>query len=61
MLFLLLPLAILTGMTLSPWFDANFPWLLTLFGGRQSARSAMAAQMASISAMGKPHGAASDQ
>lgn len=38
-LFLLLPLVILTGMTMSPAFDANFPWLLDVFGGRQSARS----------------------
>lgn len=37
--FVLLPLVILTGMTMSPWFDANFPLLLTVFGGRQSARS----------------------
>ena len=38
-LFVLLPLVILTGMTMSPAFDAAFPWLLDLFGGRQSARS----------------------
>jgi thiosulfate reductase cytochrome b subunit len=36
---LLLPLMILTGMTMSPSLDADFPWLLDLFGGRQSARS----------------------
>jgi thiosulfate reductase cytochrome b subunit len=36
---LLLPLMILTGMTMSPMLDAAFPWLLDLFGGRQSARS----------------------
>jgi thiosulfate reductase cytochrome b subunit len=35
----LLPLMILTGMTMSPSLDAMFPWLLDLFGGRQSARS----------------------
>lgn len=35
----LLPLMVLTGMTMSPSLDASFPWLLTLFGGRQSARS----------------------
>jgi thiosulfate reductase cytochrome b subunit len=35
----LLPLMILTGMTMSPSLDADFPWLLDLFGGRQSARS----------------------
>jgi thiosulfate reductase cytochrome b subunit len=38
-LFILLPGVILTGMTMSPAFDAAFPWLLDLFGGRQSARS----------------------
>ena len=36
---LLLPLMVLTGMTMSPSLDAMFPWLLDLFGGRQSARS----------------------
>ncbi|HTK34434.1 MAG TPA: cytochrome b/b6 domain-containing protein [Caulobacteraceae bacterium] len=35
----LLPLMILTGMTMSPGLDAAFPWLLDLFGGRQSART----------------------
>ena len=30
---------ILTGLTMSPGFDAIAPWLLDLFGGRQSARS----------------------
>ena len=38
-IFLLLPLLILTGLTLSPAVDAAWPWLLDLFGGRQSARS----------------------
>lgn len=38
-IFVLLPLAILTGMALSPGLDAAWPWLLDLFGGRQSARS----------------------
>jgi thiosulfate reductase cytochrome b subunit len=37
--FGLLPLMVLTGMTMSPSLDADFPWLLDLFGGRQSARS----------------------
>jgi thiosulfate reductase cytochrome b subunit len=36
---LLLPVMILTGMTMSPSLDAIFPGLLDLFGGRQSARS----------------------
>jgi Ni/Fe-hydrogenase b-type cytochrome subunit len=38
-IFLLLPLLILSGLTLSPAIDAAWPWLLDLFGGRQSARS----------------------
>jgi Ni/Fe-hydrogenase b-type cytochrome subunit len=38
-LFFGLPLMILTGLTLSPGANASFPWLLDLFGGRQSARS----------------------
>ncbi|MEO8715365.1 MAG: cytochrome b/b6 domain-containing protein, partial [Acetobacteraceae bacterium] len=33
------PLMVLAGMTMSPWLDASFPWLLDLFGGRQSART----------------------
>ena len=37
--FVALPLLILTGLTLSPAMDAAWPWLLDLFGGRQSARS----------------------
>ncbi|MCX7302857.1 MAG: cytochrome b/b6 domain-containing protein [Hyphomicrobiales bacterium] len=36
---LLLPAMILSGMTMSPGLDAALPWLLDLFGGRQSARS----------------------
>lgn len=38
-IFVLLPTAILSGLTLSPGMDAAWPWLLDLFGGRQSARS----------------------
>ncbi|MBN8832722.1 MAG: cytochrome b/b6 domain-containing protein [Sphingomonadales bacterium] len=38
-IFVLLPLMILTGLTMSPGMDAAWPWLLDLFGGRQSARS----------------------
>ncbi len=38
-LLVLLPLVILTGMTMSPGLDAAMPWLLDIFGGRQSARS----------------------
>ena len=36
---LLIPTLILSGLTMSPRIDAVFPWLLDLFGGRQSARS----------------------
>jgi thiosulfate reductase cytochrome b subunit len=35
----LLPLMVLTGLTMSPGIDAAFPEFLTLFGGRQSART----------------------
>ena len=35
----LLPLMVLTGLTLSPGMNAAFPSLLDIFGGRQSARS----------------------
>jgi thiosulfate reductase cytochrome b subunit len=38
-LLALLPLMILTGMTMSPALDASWGWLPELFGGRQSARS----------------------
>jgi thiosulfate reductase cytochrome b subunit len=38
-LFGLLPLVVLTGLTMSPGVNAAWPWLLDLFGGRQSARS----------------------
>lgn len=38
-IFALLPLMILTGLTMSPGMNAAWPWLIDLFGGRQSARS----------------------
>jgi len=38
-IFLLLPLMVLTGLTMSPGVDAALHWLLDLFGGRQSART----------------------
>lgn len=37
--FVLLPLLVLAGWTMSPGLDAKFPFLLELFGGRQTARS----------------------
>lgn len=38
-IFVLLPLMLLTGLAMSPAMDAAWPWLLDLFAGRQSARS----------------------
>ena len=38
-IFTLLPLMVLTGLAMSPTMDAAWPWLLDVFGGRQSARS----------------------
>ena len=35
----LLPAMVLTGLTMSPAMDAILPWLVDLFGGRQSART----------------------
>lgn len=37
-IFVLLPMMLLTGLTMSPSVAAAFPELFTLFGGRQSAR-----------------------
>ncbi|ART62709.1 cytochrome b/b6 domain-containing protein [Kushneria marisflavi] len=37
--FVALPLMIVTGLCMSPTINAAAPWLLDLFGGRQSARS----------------------
>lgn len=38
-IFILLPLIIFTGLTMSPAMNTAWPWLLDVFGGRQSARS----------------------
>jgi len=38
-IFVVLPLMIVTGLTMSPGVDSASPWLLDLFGGRQSART----------------------
>lgn len=38
-MFVLLPLMILTGLSMSPGFNAVAPWLLDVFGGRQTART----------------------
>ena len=38
-LFIALPLTVLTGLTMSPGVVADLPFLLALFGGRQTART----------------------
>jgi thiosulfate reductase cytochrome b subunit len=38
-IFLLAPMMLLTGLSMSPGFNAVAPWLVDLFGGRQSART----------------------
>jgi thiosulfate reductase cytochrome b subunit len=38
-ILLMLPTMVLTGLCMSPGFNATAPWLVELFGGRQSARS----------------------
>ncbi len=38
-IFILLPLMILSGLAMSPTMNAAWPWLIDLFGGRASARS----------------------
>lgn len=38
-IFILIPLMIATGICMSPGMNAAMPWLVDLFGGRQSARS----------------------
>jgi thiosulfate reductase cytochrome b subunit len=37
--FILFPLIIATGLTMSPGMDSTLWWLLDFFGGRQTARS----------------------
>jgi thiosulfate reductase cytochrome b subunit len=39
LIFVFVPLLTLTGLAQSPGFTAAMPWLLDMFGGRQSARS----------------------
>jgi thiosulfate reductase cytochrome b subunit len=38
-LFVLAPVILLTGLSMSPTIDAAFPWLLHVLGGRQGART----------------------
>lgn len=54
-LFGLLPLAILTGLALSPGMNAAWPLLVDLFGGRQSARSLHFLAMAGLVAFALVH------
>ena len=49
-LFVALPLMIATGLTMSPGFDAIAPWLLDVFGGRQTARTLHFAVMLGLGA-----------
>lgn len=37
--FVLVPLVILTGLAMSPGFNAGMPWIVNSLGGRQSART----------------------
>jgi len=39
MILLVLPIMVLTGLCMSPGFNATVPWLIDIFGGRQSART----------------------
>lgn len=39
LIFLFVPLMLLTGLAQSPGFTAAWPWLLDMYGGRQSART----------------------
>jgi thiosulfate reductase cytochrome b subunit len=38
-LFILFPLIVLTGISMSPGMDSAVPWLVQVFGGRQTART----------------------
>ncbi len=38
-LFILFPLIILTGLAMSPGMNAAWPWIIDIFGGRQTART----------------------
>lgn len=38
-IFVLIPLIVLSGLGMSPGMDAGWPWIVDLLGGRQSARS----------------------
>lgn len=53
--FIASPLVIATGLALSPNMAATWPWLLDVFGGRQSARSLHFIAMAVIAAFTVVH------
>jgi thiosulfate reductase cytochrome b subunit len=38
-LLVIAPVIVLTGLAMSPTIDTAFPWILTVFGGRQGART----------------------
>src|SRR4029077_8941462 len=38
-MYVIIPLVIITGLALAPGIDAALPWLTTILGGRQTARS----------------------
>jgi thiosulfate reductase cytochrome b subunit len=38
-LLILFPLIVLTGLSMSPGMNAAWPWLIEIFGGRQTART----------------------
>ena len=54
-IFVLLPIVIFSGCALSPAMDAAWPWMLELFGGRQSARSVHFLAMLAIAAFTVVH------
>lgn len=54
-LFGLMPLIVLTGLCMSPAMNAAFPWLLDLFGGRQTARTLHFAAMLGLVAFFAVH------
>ena len=47
-LVILFPLIILTGLTMSPGMNAAWPWLVEVFGGRQTARTIHFAVMVAL-------------
>ena len=47
-LFVLFPLVILTGLSMSPGMNAAWPWLIEVFGGRQTARTIHFAAMVGL-------------